>query len=333
MLNTANAQTLSINGTAVDVTKAPITLKGNRWSYISYLPQVNMKVKDALAGYNASDEDVIKSQSGFAMYDSRNGWVGNLSYLEPGKGYMFYRKATADTTFVYPNLSGSLTNSGGRFMDGIADNRTGKVNDLETPVAGNFNFAENMTVAAIVGNEFELQTGDNILAYVDGALRSKAQSVPNGVINRETFFFNIAGGQLQSVYFMIERNGEIIAESTTPISFQPNSIIGTVSKPLVIHVKKVMLGVTIYPNPFNSPVNISINLTDGSTSQAHEVQVSVYDVTGQLIIRRSKEQIKNGIYQTTWDGKTANGTACPAGVYFINIKVDGLLKVYKVIKG
>lgn len=334
MLNTANAQTLSISGIAVDVTKTPITLKGNRWSYISYLPQVNMKVKDALAGYNASDEDMIKSQSGFAMYDSRNGWVGNLTYLEPGKGYMVYRKANTDTTFVYPNLSGSLTNSGGRLMKGMADNSTRKANDLETPVAGNFNFAENMTVAAIVGNEFQVLPGDLILAYVNGALRSKAKAVSNPVINRETWFLNISGVKAQPVYFMIERNGQIIAESTTPVSLRPNSIVGTVSKPLVIHVKKVMLGVNIYPNPFSGQVNININLTeDGSTPQAHEVQLSVYDVSGQLIIRHSKEQINGSIYQTTWDGKTANGTECARGIYFINIRIDGVLKIYKVVKG
>ena len=332
MLNTANPQTLSISGTPVDVTKTPITLKGSRWSYISYLPQVNMKVKDALAGYEASDEDVIKSQSGFAMYDSQNGWVGNLTYLEPGKGYMFYRKATSDTTFVYPNLSGSLTN-GGRFMSGITEKEAGKVNNLETPVSGNFNFAENMTVVAIIGNKFQLRKGDNVLAYVDGKLRSKAQAVTNAAINSKTFFLNIAGAHNQPVYFMIERNGEIIAESTTAVGFQPNSIIGTVSKPLVIHVRKVMQGVVIYPNPFSDQVNISVNLTGGLISRVHEIQLSVYNVAGQLIINRPKEKINNGVYQTFWDGKRADGAECPAGIYFINIKIDGVLKIYKVIKG
>jgi hypothetical protein len=333
MLNTATEQTLSISGAPVDVTKTAIPLKGNRWSYISYLPQVNMKVKDALAGYVASDEDVIKSQSGFAMYDSQNGWVGNLTYLEPGKGYMFFRKATGDTSFFYPHISGSLTNSGGRFMNVMGGNKTTKVNELEIPVAGNFSYAENMTVTAIVGNEFPLQKGDKVLAYVNGVLRGKAQGIPNAAINKETFFLNIGGMQTQPVYFMIERNGEIIAESATTIGFRANSIVGKVSAPLVIHLKKITQGTFIYPNPFHDQLTISVTLNDGPVSLVHEVEMSVYNVAGQLMVKRSKEPIINGMYKTTWNGRNLSGAECPRGIYFINIKVDGVLKIYKVIKG
>lgn len=124
-------------------------------------------------------------------------------------------------------------------MNVMGGNKTTKVNELETPVAGNFSYAENMTVTAIVGNEFPLQKGDNVLAYINGVLRGKAQSIPNAVINKETFFLNIGGTQQQPVYFMIERNGEIIAESTT-ISFRANGIVAKLSAPLIIHVKKTI---------------------------------------------------------------------------------------------
>ncbi|HTN38877.1 MAG TPA: LamG domain-containing protein, partial [Arachidicoccus sp.] len=38
MLNSEAAQTLSVSGTAMDITKVPIEVKGGRWNYISYLP-------------------------------------------------------------------------------------------------------------------------------------------------------------------------------------------------------------------------------------------------------------------------------------------------------
>jgi hypothetical protein len=38
------------------------------------------------------------------------------------------------------------------------------------------------------------------------------------------------------------------------------------------------------------------------------------------------------MYKTTWNGRNLNGSECPAGVYFISIKVDGVSKIYKVIK-
>src|SRR5690606_21996551 len=151
MLSTNNAQTLSISGTPVDVTQTAIPVKGGRWNYISYLPQTNLTVKEALAGYDATEEDVIKSQTGFAMYDARNGWVGNLQYMEPGKGYMLYRKDATNTEFKYPAIEGGMRQSGGQ------------LNPLELPVQNNFGFAENMTSVAVVSG-LTLMPDDKVLA-------------------------------------------------------------------------------------------------------------------------------------------------------------------------
>src|SRR3546814_16746292 len=104
MLRSTTAQQLSIAGIPPDIATTPIPVEGGQWNYISYLPPTNMTVQEALAGYEASDEDVIKSQTGFAMYDSQTGWVGNLSYLEPGKGYMLFRKAGRDVSFFSPEI-------------------------------------------------------------------------------------------------------------------------------------------------------------------------------------------------------------------------------------
>src|SRR3546814_650385 len=111
MLRSTTAQQLSIAGIPPDIATTPIPVEGGQWNYISYLPPTNMTVQEALAGYEASDEDVIKSQTGFAMYDSQTGWVGNLSYLEPGKGYMLFRKAGSDVSFFYPVQGGTLSES------------------------------------------------------------------------------------------------------------------------------------------------------------------------------------------------------------------------------
>src|SRR3546814_19177109 len=100
MLRSTTAQQLSIAGIPPDIATTPIPVEGGQWNYISYLPPTNMTVQEALAGYEASDEDVIKSHTGVAMYASQTGWVGNLSYLEPGKGSMLFRKARSDASFV-----------------------------------------------------------------------------------------------------------------------------------------------------------------------------------------------------------------------------------------
>ncbi|MBQ2591031.1 MAG: LamG domain-containing protein, partial [Paludibacteraceae bacterium] len=74
-MKVAQAHKLTVSGSPVDVAKTKITVNGNAWNYIGYLPSVNHTVKEALAGYDAQPGDVVKSQTGFAMY-SKNEWVG-----------------------------------------------------------------------------------------------------------------------------------------------------------------------------------------------------------------------------------------------------------------
>ncbi len=322
-LNASKLQTLSLSGTPVSVTTTPIPLKGARWNYISYLPQFNTTVKEALAGYRALDEDVIKSQTGFAMYSAQNGWIGSLTFLEPGKGYMLYRKRTNDTAFYYPAIKG--------FLAGTTPRETNP-NVYQRPVPGNFSNADNMTIAAVVAPGFEFRNGDSLLAFVNGELRGKSKPIINPEIKKNTYFFNIAGSAEQPVVFMIERGGEIIAQSTTMLTYRSNTIIGTLTKPLELHFEKQSGDVTIYPNPFNSSLNIAVDLRGLLPTGNRDVQVSVVDVAGRLVIKRAKQTVSGTGFNTTWNGRNADGNVCSKGVYFINITIDGIPHIYKVVK-
>jgi hypothetical protein len=332
MLNTANAQTLNMLGTAVAVDKTAIPLKGGRWNYISYLPGINLTVKQALAGYNASDEDVIKSQTGFAMYDSQNGWVGSLTYLEPGEGYMFYRKQKTDTSFYYPvnvdPLDG-LKSSNGNTVDSIS------VNSLEIPSASNFSYADNMTVTAVITSDYTLQSGDVIIANVGNEVGGKAQLIHNAVTNSGALFFNISGEDAYPVSFAVQRNGKIVAESDPILSYHSDAEAGTLHSPLVIHMKAnndQQELISAYPNPFSQLININVDMPSNTATSTHEIHISVYNSVGQIILTRGKEQVYGNHYKTIWNGRKADGSACTAGIYFIYVMIDDSLHVYKVIK-
>jgi len=45
------------------------------------------------------------------------------------------------------------------------------------------------------------------------------------------------------------------------------------------------------------------------------VNLSVYDVTGRLIVTLLDGQLDAGPHQVTWNGRTANGSPAAAGVY------------------
>jgi hypothetical protein len=286
---------------------------------------LNATIKEALAGYKAADEDVIKSQTGFAMYSTQNGWIGSLTYLEPGKGYMLYRKRATDTTFYYPVISGSL--SGGRPGPG-----TIIPNADQRPVPGNFSSANNMTIAAVIAPGFEWKNDDNILAFVNGELRGKAKPILNPQINKLTYFFNISGEAEQSLVFMIERNGSIIAQSSTVMSYRTNSIIGTLTKPLELHFSKQAVIITAYPNPFSNTINVSADLRGLTNNSSNEIRLSVVDLAGRLVWSAPIQKMSGTAYTSSWNGNNMDGSPCSAGVYFVRMIVNGVPHVYKVIK-
>jgi hypothetical protein len=320
-LKAANAQTLAVSGTAVNVESTVIPLKGNSWSYISYLLQLNCSLKEAMAGYQASDEDVIKSQTGFAMYSRQNGWVGSLTHMEPGKGYMLFRKRTTDTSFRYPVITGSVL--------GVREGQVA-TNTEQIPVPANFSYADNMTIIAAVAPGFDLRSGDNIIAYANGAIVGKARPIQNPVINRNTYFFNIGGDAEQAIVFMVERDGSMVAQSGTVVQYHANGIAGTLAKPLELQFVKNTDFITVNPNPFNQSTIITVDLS-GFTG-TREMQLSVFDVAGSQVWTMPVQKLSAMKYTTIWNGTNSSGGICTNGVYFIRVTVNGVSHMCKVIK-
>lgn len=320
-LKTAIPQTLSIEGIPLDIKNTPIPVKGGQWNYISYLPLDNMPVADALAGYQAANGDQIKSQTGFAMYDSRLGWVGNLSFLEPGKGYMLYRTAGPDTAFTYPSISGTLRLS----ADPL---RAARLNPYVLPAAKNFYFADNMTVVAEVSPDFHLEPGDVVQAFAGTELRAKARALANPLTGRQALFFTIPGKEAQLLRFKVERNGETVAETDAVMSYRSGNRIGALAKPFMLYFGKTQLRASIAPNPFHDQLTVQLHLLPGR----HKVQMLIYDMQGRLVFKQSPEKATGKRHLLHWDGRNSFGGDCDPGVYLLHIQVGGKQLIYKVIK-
>jgi hypothetical protein len=282
-------------------------------------------VKDALAGYTAINEDVIKSQTGFAMYStSAKAWIGSLTYMEPGKGYMFLRKATTNATFKYPLISGSLL--GGRVIEGAAATAE------QRPVPANFSHSDNMTVIAVVAPGFDLKAGDSIIAYVNGEARGKAKPILNPEINNYTWFFTIGGDAEQAIAFIVERGGSVVAQSSTVVNYSPNKIVGTLSKPLELQFVKLADLITVNPNPFNQQTSINVDLSRLTGSNEQVIQLSVFDVTGRTVWGMPLQKVSGPKYTATWSGRNYAGSVCSNGVYVVQVVINGVPYSYKLIK-
>ena len=316
MLHSSSDQLLSTDGSAVDPKTTPITVQGNRWNYIGYLPSANITVKEALAGYDAKEGDILKSQSQFTMY-SGTGWIGNLKYMEQNKGYMLMRTASNDVTFTYPSTSGTLSNRNTLLKRSMTRSTVSDVTYT------NNEYAENMSIVAVSD---QMEPGDRILAYVDGSLRGVSDAVDMG--EKQLNFISVAGeNRDRDVSFELERNGDVIARAKTTFSYQANAVLGTLAQPVELDFSTPKDNISVYPNPFTDKLNIHVAAQSGDI-----VEIAVYDVLGRLIMKRAQETVTGNFFHTTWNGIVEGNSTSAPGIYLVHVTLNGETSVYKVEK-
>lgn len=81
-----------------------ITLKGNgQWNALPCMFSQVMTLRDAMSDYydHASTGDLIKAQNRFAVFSDDDRWVGDLTALTPGEGYLFRRMGEGPVTIRF----------------------------------------------------------------------------------------------------------------------------------------------------------------------------------------------------------------------------------------
>ena len=316
LVHSSQPQTLNISGPAVDPTSHKLTIRGAkadgtpRWNYISYLPSDNFTLKEALAGYDAKDGDIVKSQTQMAMYSGNLGWIGSLTYMENGKGYMLQRQSQDDTVLQYP----SKTSVGRKTRAAVA------VAQNADDTSGYFPYSANMT-AVVEVEGVELEQGDRLVSYISGEPRGNAEAInlPDG---RTIFMLTVGGDKPATVDMTIERDGNVIAKAADAIGYATNCNVGTINEPMRISFLDNEGGLYVYPSPFDSQLKIRANVD----RNAH-TDVFISDVSGKRIIAWDNCN-DNGNVDLTWNV----GNTVPSGVYIVSISIDGKIYSTKAIK-
>ena len=82
-----------------------------------------------------------------------------------------------------------------------------------------------------------------------------------------------------------------------------------------------------YPNPFNPTTNILFEVP-----KTTRVTLKIYNVRGQEIITLMDEMRGSGVQPPVlWNGTDKNGTAVPAGIYFVQLRAEGFSQSRKMI--
>lgn len=316
LVHSSQPQNLHISGPAVDPTSHKLTIRGAkedgtpRWNYISYLPSDNFTLKEALAGYDAKEGDIVKSQTQMAMYSGNLGWIGSLTYMENGKGYMLQRQSQDDAQLQYP----SKTSVGRKAKAAMAAAKNADGTNAYFP------YSANMT-AVVEVEGVSLQQGDRLVSYVGGEPRGYAEGItlPDG---RTIFMLAVGGDKPEAVDVTIERGGDIIAKAPSVISYAANSNVGTINEPMHISFLGTEGGLYVYPSPFYSQLKIRAMVDRDAYADVY-----VTDMSGKRVVAWN-DCNAGGNVDITWNA----GNMVPAGVYIVSISVDGNVYSMKAIK-
>jgi hypothetical protein len=75
--------------------------------------------------------------------------------------------------------------------------------------------------------------------------------------------------------------------------------------------------IQLFPNPISEYGEISFHLTDAAT-----VNISIYNMQGQLVRTIENSRLNTGQHLYSWDGKNDDGLQVKNSVYFISLQID-----------
>lgn len=210
---------LSVVGEQVDPAAETITVKPG-WNWIGYTASFNMSVADAFADLNPQDGDVVKSKTDFAMYNSYE-WIGTLTTLAPGYGYMYYSTANEEKEFTYPAQS-SVQPSQMRIIQSRAN---------EFIVDDNNKYSGNMTIVAVVKNGAVMEPVAEVGVFAGAECRGANVSEADGLV-----FLTVAGEGYGDVLTFKVKVGSEIYQVKKTIIFEDDATLGTLEEPYIIQI-------------------------------------------------------------------------------------------------
>ena len=316
-VQTNSDHNLSLTGFAVPPLTTLIPLAEN-WNHIGYTPNVNLPVMMALGEANPQHGDMVKDQTAFATYYEPNTgnavWVGNLTHMFPGRGYLYFSTSPTPKTFFYPE----------DVFKGTAKDYEPVVPLKWMPTAQNYE--STMTMIAIVADTdkeirselFEIATfsgetclGSTLLVYEE-------------TLDRYIGYLMIYGNGNETITFRTFDHTTGIEHTVTnaPFQFIQNAMIGTPVEPYTIQLLQGSVGITqttsskvsVHPNPARKELFITHpwNSID---------QVEVLDLTGRVLIRHKD-----------FSKKSINISTLAQGMYMLKVMSNGEMEVVKFVK-
>jgi hypothetical protein len=289
----SNEQSLKIKGSLININNWTFPIVED-WNWLPFTLPSNVLLKDALANYQATTNDVIKSQNLFAIYDQNNGWIGSLHYLEDGKGYML--ESAIEQNFNYP-ISYAKTSLKGNSQKNISQQLS--------------KYSSTMNAIVILPEEYDELLVLNSKNEIRGQSKTKLYG------GKLLSFITIYGEDIDVLKFYL-KNDKTLKPSTKEFSFNKNTLLGTFKEPIDLREQKFNFSVS--PNPFKSELSIKVNANKDETSR-----VLLFSITGQQVFEK-EFNLKKGNNSLTINPGISDG------VYLLHYISNNETIIKKIIK-
>ena len=266
MVQTNAATTLKVTGGRVDAKTSPVVLKTG-WNWIGYNQLSTMSLDDALAGWDVQPDDIIKSQRGAAYYDDFE-WVGSLSAMEPGKGYMIY--STNNCQFNYPSTAPGASPR-------HAPPHLAPLTTQFSPIDPSLYEGNMVVVAQVMSGNMPVADAE-VGFFVNDECRQSAVTDANGRI-----CVTVPGSTPCMLTIRIS-DGQNIYLLPQTISYATDTVCGTPRAPYIIDLGAATGIVELYADDSN--VDNIYDLSGRKVNKANSLKKGVYIINGQKTIKR-----------------------------------------------
>ena len=262
------------NGNVSGVSFDPIaTIKLNKgWNWIGTpVDEGSLLVEDLLAGLEVEEGDMIVGLDGFAQVDAEGAWLGTVSKMAPGVGYMFF--SNSDKEFVYNLVAAHEAEAAAKSPVVAADG-------LWT--VDNHKYASVMPIVArlVMDNGAAVDADDYIVAAFCG---EECRGI--GVAVKDAVMINVHGNSGDRISFRIIDAFESEQVSTSTVAFNENTI-STFANPILINVESTTAVDSVQADSFGIYSEDGNILFSGDLSSVKSVEV--YDVAGVMIAKAAK---------------------------------------------
>lgn len=307
------SDTLVYEGPMANVQEPLNLVKG--WNWIGYSPQISMEINEAFAFFHPNKNDLVKNQYQFSIFDGNLGWIGSLTMLQPGRGYMYF--ASEAGQLIYPS-SGVMSKS----SDQMPAHMPWSLEQGSGP--------STMSILAQIWDQDQPANKPYMLAAF---AEDECRGIATGTrIGDRILYFLSAGedpGQMSLTFKLYDSEKGSIIPIKESLAFTTDQMAGSFEEPLKLSPMEADVsqeGVSIFPNPFASDLYIVFDQDPG-----YDTEVTISDVTGRIIYRFDPSATA-GKMQLKWNGHNAWGLPVGPGIYLLTIRGSNLMQTHQIIR-